>query len=146
MCINIPPEFVLVTTVSILTTGGIITENEAFKGFSESSIILFSLMYVVSALIRETKILDNVFIQYMGNSHNVKLGILKIGIFCIIVSSFLFNAAVVGILMPLIEVWTDNMEINRKKMLMPLSFLSIVGGSCSMIGSSTNIIGSQAAD
>lgn len=146
MCLNIPAEFVILTSVCILTAGNILTSTEAFGAFGSSKIIMFALCYCIAAIIKKTELLNSLFNKIMGNGNNIFFALFKISIICLILSPFLFNTAIVAIFMPLLEDYADKMNMNKKSILMTLSVMSIAGGGCFDLGSSTNIVSKAAAN
>lgn len=96
--------------------------------------------------INETKSLDGIFKFVLGSSKSIILGQLRLYILAIVFSAFINNTPLVAILIPLIESWCITNEMPKKAFLIPLSIMSILGGGCSQIGSSVNIIAINKAE
>lgn len=76
----------------------------------------------------------------LGETKSIIGALLKICSCVFILSIFLSNTAIVAIMIPIIEGWCITRKLPPKVFLMPLSVATIMGGSCSYIGSSVNII------
>lgn len=127
--------------MSILLLAGVITPSEAVKGFSNEATITVACMLVISAsFVRSGAIslISRPFIRMIryGANSSVVLISLSVGI----ISAFINNTAAVAVFMPLTVKAARVLKIDRRKLLMPLSYASIFGGTCTLIGTSTNIL------
>jgi len=57
-----------------------------------------------------------------------------------VVSAFLNNTPVVAVMIPIVQRWAENIRLPKEQVMMPLSFASILGGTCTLIGTSTNLV------
>ncbi len=126
--------------VSLILTG-VISPEEGVSGFSNTATITVAFMFVISAALLKTGAL-----QYLTYSlskifqKNFVMGMaMMIGLIAVI-SAFVNNTPVVAVFIPVIIQIGGMTNISPSKMLIPLSFASIIGGSCTLIGSSTNIL------
>ena len=80
--------------------------------------------------------------KLLGRPANTAEGQLRLVIPIMVISAFLNNTPVVVIMIPICQKWGKNVGISPAQLLMPLSFASILGGTCTLIGtsSSKNII------
>ncbi len=139
-------EMFSIDTVSILImillmVTGILTPNEGFAGFSNPATITVGAMFVISASIFKSGALNNVgsLLTRVGRK-SYFLCLLSIMLFSGILSAFINDTAVVALMMPIvIQVGRDS-NISPSKLLMPLSFGALLGGICTLIGTSTNIL------
>jgi di/tricarboxylate transporter len=133
--------------ISLLIISGVLTPSEAVGGFSNSATITIMAMFGLSAAILNTGQLVNIgnYISTVLVKNRTK-GLLLIMIFAGVISAFINNTAVVAVFIPIILSASAKAKISPSKVLIPLSFASMFGGLCSLIGTSTNIIVSGIAE
>lgn len=133
--------------ISLLMISGVLAPSEAINGFSNSATVTIAAMFVLSAAILKTGQLGA--IGYYLSRALVKSktkGILIIIILIGVISAFINNTAVVAVFIPIILESSAKAKINASKILIPLSFASMFGGVCTLIGTSSNILVSSIAE
>jgi di/tricarboxylate transporter len=125
----------------ILMVSGILTVEEGLSGFSNQATVTIGAMFVISAGFRESgalRALGSLLTRlYRKDSRRALLFILAlVGI----ISAFINNTAAVAIFIPVFIGISAEIDKSPSKLLMPLSFVSIFGGACTLIGTSTNIL------
>ncbi|MFQ5627338.1 MAG: SLC13 family permease [bacterium] len=144
-------DFVAILIMAILMLIGLfrpnfVTYKEAISGFSNSATVTIAAMFILSAGLVKTGAI-NLFSQklfhYAGNNENrlFLIVMLTAGF----VSAFINNTAAVAVFLPITITLCKSYKISPSKMLIPLSFVTIVGGTCTLIGTSTNILVSSMA-
>lgn len=126
---------------------GILDLEEGLAGFSNSATITVASMFVISQAIFRTGIL-NQFSNYLSNQagkSETKL-ILTLMISAGLLSAIINDTAVVALLMPTVIYISQKNQIPPSKLLMPLSFGALMGGICTLLGTSTNILVSGIAE
>ncbi len=136
----VPPDVVFLGAVVVLALVGVIGPGEAFGGFANSGVLLVGTLFVVAAGLRETGVLDYFGHRFLGNVRSEQTALLCIAAVAIFKSFFLNNTSVVAILIPVILDWCRKNQVSPSKLLMPLSFLTILGGTCTLVGTSTNVV------
>lgn len=120
---------------------GILNVEEGLSGFSNSATVTVAAMFVISAAIFNTGLLDS-FTQKLGKQ--AKNGstylILTLMLSAGFLSAFISDTAVVALLMPAVIRLHKTHQIPPSKLLMPLSFGALMGGVCTLLGTSTNIL------
>lgn len=139
-------ETLSVDTVSIIVMvllmgTGILTAEEGFSGFSNPATITVGAMFVVSASIFRTGVLNGLgsFLIKVGKKNYI-LCLITIMVSAGILSAFINDTAVVALFMPIVLQVAKDTKISPAKLLMPLSFGALLGGVCTLIGTSTNIL------
>jgi di/tricarboxylate transporter len=133
--------------ISLFMVSGVLTPSEAVKGFSNSATVTIAAMFALSAAILKTGQLGA--IGYYLSKVLVKSktkGILLIMILTGVISAFINNTPVVAVFIPIILAASAKAKISASKTLIPLSFASMFGGVCTLIGTSTNILVSSIAE
>jgi di/tricarboxylate transporter len=126
---------------------GVLAPEEGFSGFIHPATIVLGCMFVISAAIFKTGIIDGL------SSQLVKLAkvhyIMALLVFCLttaLFSAFVNDAAVVAIMIPMALLVSKETNINPSKLLIPISFAACFGGACTLIGTGTNILISSYAE
>ncbi|MBW1833116.1 MAG: SLC13 family permease [Deltaproteobacteria bacterium] len=131
---------VLIAAVTILLLTGIIEPSEAFIGFSNPAVVTIAALFVVAAGVRETGGLDLAARVVLGRPRSLAGGQLRMMFPVSALSAFLNNTPVVAMFVPLITGWARRNHFSVSLMLLPLSYASILGGTCTLIGTSTNLV------
>lgn len=136
------PDLIAMTAFCTLIACGIIdARTEAFSIFSNHAPITIAAMFILSAALERTGVIDKIG-HFLGEhlSTNLRSLLLVMTISVGICSAFLNNTPIVAIFMPVLLGLGRSRSIPASKLLIPLSYSSIMGGCCTLIGTSTNII------
>jgi di/tricarboxylate transporter len=134
-------DVVTILLLIVLILSGILTPAEAFAGFSSDFIIILASIFIVSGALQQTGVLDRIGTSLVRVSTKASAGLVATLVMVIAgsVSAFMNNTTVTAIFVgPVIGI-AKKLKISPSKLLMPLSFASILGGTCTLIGTSTNV-------
>ncbi len=126
---------------------GVVTPEEGVAGFSNTATITVAFMFILSAALLKTGALQ--YLAYHLSQtfrHNFMMGMILMMVLIAFVSAFVNNTPVVAVFIPVVVQIAHSSGRNPAKMLIPLSFASIFGGMCTLIGTSTNILVSGIAE
>ncbi|MEO7299020.1 MAG: SLC13 family permease [Verrucomicrobiota bacterium] len=139
-------DIVALVAFSALLIAGILTPAEAFKVFSNEAAITVACMFILSAALERTGVIENIghHLNRLVGKSDLTLLLVMLPIAAVI-SAFVNNTPVVVVFMPIMISLAAARGLKPSKLLMPLSFASILGGTCTLIGTSTNILVSSAA-
>lgn len=143
--ISIDLVALLIMVALILT--GVISPEQGVEGFSNKATITVAFMFVLSAALLKTGALQ--FLAFRLSNmfrNNFNLGMLLMMALVAVISAFINNTPVVAIFIPVVIQIAHSSGQNPAKMLIPLSFATIFGGMCTLIGTSTNILVSGIAE
>ena len=123
-----------------LSATGILTASEALSGFSNSGLITVAAMFVVAAGIHGSGGVDLLVNKLLGRPGSVRAALGRIFAPVVLLSGFLNNTPVVATMIPAIHAWSRKINIAPSKLMIPLSYASILGGTLTLIGTSTNLV------
>lgn len=135
------PGLTLFSVVVLFMATGIITPTEVLSGFSNKGMITVAILFLVSEGVRQSGSLNYVIKKLLPTGHTtVPRAMLRMLPSIAVISAFLNNTAVVVIFAPIIKKWAETVNLPSKKFLIPLSYATILGGVCTLIGTSTNLV------
>jgi di/tricarboxylate transporter len=137
---KISVDLITLSLLIVLVMVGILTPTQAFSGFSSEIIIILGSIFIMGGALQETGVLDmlgNRLVKLASGSDS-KLVFILMSV-AGSVSAFMNNTTVTAILTPPVMVMGRRAKISPSKLLMPMAHASILGGTCTLIGTSTNV-------
>ena len=125
---------------------GVIGANDALTGFSNTGVITIAVLFVVVAGLRETGTVDWLGERLLGRPKGLTMALVRIILPVGAMSAFLNNTPVVAMMIPAVSDWAKRLDLTPSKLMIPLSYAAILGGTCSLIGTSTNLVVSGMVD
>ena len=136
-----PLDVTALLILSILLIGQFLTIEEAISGFSNPAVITIGLLFILSYALQKTRILEYLIIRInklVSRSKNLGLGVYLLTI--AIASALMNNTAIVAIFMPVTIRLAHQYKVSPSKLLIPLSYAAIMGGTLTLVGTSTNLL------
>jgi di/tricarboxylate transporter len=134
------PGFTFVIAIAVLSAFRVITPAEVLSGFANEQIMNIIMLLLLGDIFRRTTILDIFFDKVFKYATTPKHFMFRMMAVVAPLSAFLNNTPLVAILIPYIHNWSKKNKTPVSKLLMPLSFAAILGGTTTLIGTSTNMI------
>lgn len=134
------PGFTFVIGVSVLGISGILSPSEILNGFANEQIAVIILLLFIGEVIRKSTLIDNMFNSLFKKTHTYKGFIARLLLPVAALSSMINNTPLVAIMMPYVHNWGQKNNIAVSKLLIPLSYAAILGGTATLIGTSTNLV------
>lgn len=135
------PGMILFSVVVLFLCTGILSPKEMLEGFSNKGMITVAMLFLVSEGIRQSGALTQVIKKLLPQE---KTSVFKAQIRMLpsiaLISAFLNNTPVVVIFAPIIKRWASSVKLPATYFLIPLSYVTILGGICTLIGTSTNLV------
>ena len=147
---RVSPDAVLLGAVAGLTlvpipteagwVFGVLPAGDALAGYGNAGLLTIAVLFVVVTGLRETGAIDLVGSGLLGRPRTVRGAIARLFVPVCGLSAFLNNTPVVAILIPAVTDLARRISTSPSKLLIPLSYAAILGGTCSLIGTSTNLL------
>lgn len=134
------PHFVMMSVLTLLSVFGVLTIPESLAGFSNSGLITVAAMFVLATGVYASGGIDLIVNTFLGKPQTERGALLRIFMPVTLLSGFLNNTPVVATMIPAIHLWARKINIAPSKLLIPLSYTAILGGTLTMIGTSTNLV------
>lgn len=134
------PELVMLASLVALMVSKVLTPVQALAGFANEGMITVAAMYVIAAGLRETGAIDLATHRLLGRPGSLASAQLRLMAPTIFSSAFINNTPVVATFLPAVLAWSKRTGFAPSKLLIPLSYGAILGGCCTLIGTSTNLI------
>lgn len=119
---------------------GVLSVQEAISGFSNPGPLTVGILFVVAAGLVQTGAVEVLVHSLLGRPKSLVHAQVRMMLPVVGVSAFLNNTAVVAMMIPAIRDWAKKLGISPSKLMLPLSYAAILGGSCTLIGTSTNLV------
>lgn len=134
------PHLVMMSVLVVLSASGIISADQALMGFSNTGLITVVALFVVAAGIHHSGGVDLLVRYLLRNPKTVRSAQARITLPVALLSGFLNNTPVVATMIPAVHAWSRKIGIAPSKLMIPLSYSAILGGTLTMIGTSTNLV------
>jgi di/tricarboxylate transporter len=139
------PDVILVGGLVILMTMSLFSDRfpsptQAVSGFGNEGLITVAVLFVVVAGLSQTGAMNLIVQPLLGRPRTVLSAQARMMFPVSILSAFLNNTPIVAMFMPVVNDWARRTGISPAKLFIPLSYAAILGGTCTLIGTSTNLV------
>ena len=135
-----PSDFVLLFSLATLLFAQVIPASEGLKGFASPAVLAVAMLYIVAAGISSTGALDYLMNKVLGSPRTAVIAQVRLMLPVAVISAFMNNTPVVAIMIPIVQQWAQRIHQPPSQLFIPLSFASVLGGTCTLIGTSTNLV------
>jgi di/tricarboxylate transporter len=141
------PDLVAMLVLAALVVLRILGPSEALSGFASPATVTVACMFVISAGLQTSGVVHWVGDRLISHGPSSKTGLLLLTALVVVpVSAFINNTAAVAVFLPVVTRACHDRHVSPSKLMMPLSFLAMIGGTCTLIGTTTNIVVSSIAE
>lgn len=134
------PDVIVFSALGTLLLTGVLTPKDALSGFSNSGMLTVGILFIVAYAAQSSGILEFFADRVMGKSSGGRRPLLRLMAPVVGLSAFLNNTPIVAMFTPTIRDWALRNRLAPSRFLIPLSYASIFGGICTLIGTSTNLV------
>ncbi len=133
-------DAVLMFGLTVLLALGILDPEQALAGFANEGVITVAVLFIVSAGLKETAAIHWIAQTLFGKPKSIAHAQYRIMAPVAAMSALLNNTPVVAMLIPALNDWARKYQLSVSKLMIPLSYAAIIGGTCTLIGTSTNLV------
>lgn len=137
---RLTPDIVLMAALTILSVTGVLNPQQALAGFSNEGLITVAAMFVMAAGIGASGGVELIVNSMLGHPKTLRAALCRLVFPLIPLSGFLNNTPVVATMIPAVTSWSKRINISPSKLMIPLSYSAILGGTLTLIGTSTNLV------
>jgi di/tricarboxylate transporter len=133
-------DIIMMGALLVLLLTGVLEPQEAIDGFANQAVITVAMLYIVATAMRETGAMARITAIVLGRPKSERSAQMKLAIPVAMMSAFVNNTPIVAMFLPTLSTVARRCSFSPSKLYMPLSFASILGGVCTLIGTSTNVV------
>lgn len=133
------PVYLMLAALVALVIGGIIPVGEAVSGFANQGMLTVGVLYIIAVTLQNSGLFSGTVEKLLGNNRGNKL-YLRLLFPVAFLSAFLNNTPLVASLIPFLKRWSRKNRFPVSKLMIPVSYAAILGGMCTLIGTSTNLV------
>ncbi len=133
-------ELVLFLALCCLVVTGVVDSATALKGFGNTAVATIAVLFVVAAAVRETGALRKVLGVLLGPASTVRGAMVRVMLPTAVMSAFVNNTPIIALLIPAIRDYSRRVKTTPSKLLIPLAYAAMLGGTCTLIGTSANLV------
>ncbi len=137
---RIASDLVMAGGISLLVLTGSLSPKDAFSGLASPSILTIALLLVVSQGVIETGLVQWVGPALFGRARSVTVAQARLMLPVAAISAFINNTPLVAMCIPVVQDFAKRTKIAPGKLFIPLTYAATLGGVCSLIGTSTNLV------
>lgn len=135
-----PADLVMLAAVGVLFATGTLDTKQALGGFANEGVLTVAILFVVAAAMQRSGAMALLTRPLLRKVGGPRTAILRLALPVAGLSGFLNNTPLVAMLLPAVADWGRRCGISPSKLLIPLSYATILGGMLTMIGTSTNLV------
>jgi len=137
---RIPAEVAFLSALTILLVTGVVTEEEGMAGFGSEPVVIHAAFAIIIAGLLHTGVLYWLSKNVLGDPKNYNSALLRLMVPTSIMAAFLNSVNVVLLLIDAVKIWSRKLNIAPSKLLLPLSYAASLGGMCTLLGNSSNLV------
>jgi len=122
------PDLVMLGFSVLLVLSDVISNGEAWAGFSSTSVLSIGALFIVARALEETRAVELILLPLLGKPTGHVSALLRLCLPVAVLSAFMNNTPLVAMLLPVCEGWAARCNLSIKVLLIPLSFSSMLGG------------------
>lgn len=136
-----PPDVLAMSTLCLVVALGLVPMDRLAEVFRNEAPLTIAALFIIGGALEETGAVARIG-EYLKRhlKGGVRTSMLGISLLTAATSAFMNNTAIVAILLPVVLGFARSRDLPAGQLLMPLSYASILGGCCTLIGTSTNLL------
>lgn len=137
---RLAPEVAMFCALGVLVWTGVLEPGQAFEGFSEPAVLTIGLLFVCAGALQHTGVLDRLGARWLSGSHAPWQVRLRLLVPTLLLSAFVNNTPIVATAIPLVRSSAQRAGLPASSLLLPLASAAMLGGTCTLVGTSSNLV------
>jgi len=137
---RVGPDLTLFGALAVVVATGAIDLDKAAQGFANPALLTIGALFVVAAAVRDTGALLLISRLVFGQTRSPRRGLLRMVLPVAVLSGFVNNTPIVAMFIPAVRAFARRVGQSPSRFLMPLAFAAMLGGTCTLIGTSANLV------
>jgi len=137
---RIGADLILLGGLAMLLLTGVLEPAEAVMGFAQPAVVTVAVLYVVAAGLRDTGAMTGLTSMLLGRPRTLGVAQVRLAAPVAVASALINNTPIVAMFLPVLSDWAKRNNLSVSRLFMPLSFAAILGGMCTLLGTSTNLL------
>jgi di/tricarboxylate transporter len=137
---RLAPDVTMFSALCVLVVTGVLEPESAMSGFASPAVATIAVLFVCAAAIKETGALHQLSEIVFGGTRSPQVALARLVIPTAAVSGFMNNAPIVAMFIPMVRSYARRLDVAPSRFLIPLSYASMLGGTCTLIGTSANLV------
>ncbi len=133
------PDILMMGGLLVLALTGVLDEQETFASFSNPAVLTIGALFILSAALRETGAMDIAMSRLIGRARTERAGLARLLPPLAVFSAFINNTTIVAMMTPLLIDWAKRFQLSPSRLLLPLSYATMVGSTMTIMGTSVNL-------
>lgn len=134
------PDLVMFSALSVLILAGVLEPAAALAGFARPETATIAVLFVCAAAIQETGALHLVSRLIFGRTRQPTVALFRLVVPTAFMSAFMNNTPIVAMFVPMVRSYARQIGLAPSRFLIPLSYAAMFGGTCTLIGTSANLV------
>lgn len=137
---RVAADVILMGGLIVLVLSHVLTPQEALQGFANTGVMTIAVLYVIAAGLKETGAVHWIAHSLLGQPKNLQRAQIRMAVPVSVLGAFMNNTTVVAMFIPAVQEWCRRLRMPPSKLLLPLSYIVMLAGTCTLIGTSTNLV------
>lgn len=137
---RIPVEVAFLSALTVLLVTGVVTEEEGLAGFGSEPVVVHAAFFIIIAGLLHTGVLYWLSKNVLGDPKNYNSALLRLMVPTSVMAALLNSTNVVAMFIDVVKIWSRKLSIAPSKLLLPLSYAATLGGMCTLLGNSSNLV------
>ncbi|MBM3277537.1 MAG: SLC13 family permease [Candidatus Handelsmanbacteria bacterium] len=133
-------DLVMVGTLVALLVSRVLTPEQALAGLANEGMVTVGVLFAVVAGLKETGGIAVLAQRVLGRPLTIVQAQVRLMLPAAAISAFVNNTPIVAMLLPVVVEWAKKHQLSVSRLLIPLSFATVLGGLCTLVGTSTNLV------
>lgn len=137
---RVPAEIVFLGALTVLLVTGVVSEEEGMAGFGSEPVVIHAAFFVIIAGLLQSGVLYWLTRHLLGTPRSYNDALRRLMVPIAVLSALLNAVNVVALFIDAVKIWARKLDISSSKLLLPLSYAATLGGMCTLLGNSSNLV------